>query len=136
MERLSARIMRKGGWWVKTYFEAHQQSCIQQQRGIIAQMSGKRPREVLGSDDPCALPVDYFSCGGTMKIQRLSVFKVASDLGIPILKCLEEVSFARCRCSAYFRNPVCSQCLKLDMDITETDWWFFKKLSMLRLHQV
>lgn len=55
-----------------------------------------------------------------MKIQRLSVFKVASDLGIPILKCLEEVSFARCRCSVYFRNPVCSQCLKLDMDITET----------------
>lgn len=47
MERLSARIMRKGGWWVKRYFEAHQQSHIQKQRGIIALTSGKRPREVL-----------------------------------------------------------------------------------------
>lgn len=32
--------------------------------------------------------------GGTMEIKGLSVFNMASDLGIPILKCLEEVSFA------------------------------------------
>lgn len=29
-----------------------------------------------------------------MEIKGLSVFKMTSDLGIPILKCLEEVSFA------------------------------------------
>lgn len=58
MERLSARIMRKGGRWVKRYFEDHQQSHIQQPRGIIALMTWKRLRGVLwkGNSEQCPQP--------------------------------------------------------------------------------
>lgn len=70
MEGLSAWIMRKGGWWVKRYFEAHQQSHIQQQRGVIALTLGS-----LGEVCEVVTPSTAYSVAvGGLQDTKASVF--------------------------------------------------------------